>query len=150
MFCSQIFGNWPTHARGAPYHTLSPRVILYLQVVGQNSSNNVLWMKGKERPWIFLYVYSFSMLKPQYSSSRYRHITVYLIFLLVLTICTYKQGETFLSPMEHKILNKGHVFFAVFSNEFFLFLSVSFSHRVHTTAAFWRTFHHEGKISPGW
>ncbi len=25
-------------------------------------------------------------------------------------------------------------------------------HRVHrvATAAFWRTFHHEGKISPGW
>jgi hypothetical protein len=63
-------------------------------------------MKGKERPLIFLYVYSFSMLKPQYSSSRYRHKTVYLIFLLVLTICT-SRGNL---PFTHrtKILNEGH------------------------------------------
>jgi hypothetical protein len=30
--------------------------------------------------------------------------------------------------------------------------SVRYQHRVHrvATAAFWRTFSHEGKISPGW
>ena len=38
------------------------------------------------------------------------------------------------------------------SGRYHIYVTHSSEHRVHrvATVAFWRTFHHEGKISPGW